>query len=252
MDLRDIEIFIKELREKRAYFQKIWDRDGRESNASRHLSEIDAHLKLMRKFHPDELARQEEDEKAARIQKRSEGETRRLIYSIKKISEKNLSEEEYKNELTNLIVRHLDRKIYPHVGAPPKELERTTTRTNQKFEEDKIYDLLEKVYDKRLTSFQIRNFRRNILNELGLEISDNNELVSLTLLWDKTCRRSDSYIGHFRRRLEEIGFRHDDTDWRIDIARNRNGFDLLLLIVSRTLFEIIQAFKEVEVVYEEE
>lgn len=252
--MTDLEYIIQELKERRKQYQKKWDTEGRESFADRHICALDSQIKFMMKLDVNLLAQQKEEEIQAIIQRKREQETRHLMFDLRRLAKKNLNEIAYKKELNALIESHLKNKTYTNqIPCPLQSKPQIINATKSQFEEDKIYDLLEKVYEHRLTSFQIRKYQRNILNELVLEVTGNNDQIILNFLWDNTCHRSEPYARYLGSFLEKkLDFHFSEMTGIKIIKRNNLDFNKLVTEVSRILFEVMLAYEEVTIVYEEE
>jgi len=175
---------------------------------------------------------------------------RHLMRDISILSKQDLEGKEFASAIKHIVEKHLQRKKAPFFNI--REPETTIPqKNNSKFEEDKVYDLLEKVFDCKMTSFQVKHYLKSIKNELGLEIKSDNDQIILKFLMDDSYR-TKSYMSGGKSVLEKIGFHFDGNDWILSIDRNEYGFQLLVLSVSRTLFDIMGAYKEVTLVYEEE
>jgi|GEM_PF-1866806 len=247
--MTDLELIIQELKVKKDHFQKQMEREGGDSEAHRHLSAIEGELFKMRQLHPDEPSLIEEENRARRTQNNKEMLKRHLMRDISILSKQDLEGKEFASAIKHIVEKHLQRRKAPFYNI--REPETIPQKNNSKFEEDRIYDLLEKVHDNKMTSFQVKSYKKNIKNDIGLEVNSQNDEITLKFLMDDSYR-TKSYMSAGIILLKKIGYRFDDPYWIMTLDRDANGFQLLVEAVSRTLFDIMGAYKEVTLVYEEE
>lgn len=242
MDLSDIDLIIKELKQRQQEFV-LGSRYANEPEgkyAALSLEVVNSQLRLLRDFKKNHT---EISAKEARLSM--------LKFKLRKTAQSFVDTiiEERRDDYFDFITdSRLDRfkdtirSCKGDIQKAEKELETADFSKKILNKSDFIYQLTEDLYDDRLEHFEIDAGR----DRPFLDVSRSDRYVTLEL--KLKFEIGDYFFKSHRQYLASIGFSRIDNRWvySYDILEER--FDVLITAIARSLFEILGAAnQEVEV-----
>lgn len=115
---------------------------------------------------------------------------------------------------------------------------------------DKIYELIEALYDDRLGSFEIRFPGNRKPINLKMILEKERASIKISIVHITKAVYQHQYAHEQESLLNHIGYERIQEKWRLDFDCDKQKFDDLIIIISRTLFEVFHTMNtSLEVVY---
>lgn len=139
--------------------------------------------------------------------------------------------EGFKNQITTY-----DAKI-KDIIEKMEEAQSVQKSTNEK---DLLYELTTLLYNGELEQIEIRIPIRHGYTDLSLHIKNDQEKIMILFLNIKSHTYEHKFSSEQKRRMRAIGYEDRGGTWTVEVHKRIMELNDLVLIISRTLFEVLR------------
>ena len=249
----DLQLILDDLIAKRDFFKELLNTQGGETNAARHLAEVERQIRLLRQLDSSEHEKLVLEDRDKANERRRMMADRQLLKALRKLSDKDHSQEYLEKKISALIRLYLRERqsftSYSHSQA--EEIQNTDPPQSDNKKHDKIYELTEAVYDGLLGSFEVSAITRYPSKPV-LRVERVDGIIMVTLSYSGKGSITRAYTSRVFMQLKKLGYELNECQLICTFSISDMHFEDLIQLLSRTLIDFMTAGKsELELRYEE-